>query len=244
MTRGQQEHIANIFVRTWQRPPTEAEFEALIRDHVREEIAVREGLAMGFDEGDSVIRRRLRQKLELLSDEIVGLGEPDDGQLQTFLDENSEQFALDSIYDLRQVYISRERRGENAESDAGAILEQLRQSSDDAWQSVGDPLTLPDQFRAVRVGELEQILGEQFVDGLLGLETNAWSGPVESVYGFHLVMIDSFVPGRSPRLAEVRERVKSEWFAAQRLLATEKLYEQLDEKYNIVIEPPSDGADS
>ena len=237
VTRGQQEHMVNVFMRTWQRPPTEQEFAALVRDHVREEIAFREGLAMGFDEGDTVIRRRMRQKLELLSDEIVGLNEPDDATLQAFLEQNADSFILEATYDLRHIYVSRDRRGDEAETDALELLAEVRTLPEDAWEALGDPLPLPDRFSAVRAGELERILGQQFSEGLEGLEEGVWSGPVESGFGYHLVMIDAFVPGRMPELDEVRERVKTEWFAQQRLQATEQLYEQLAQKYSIEIEP-------
>ena len=61
--------LAQVFQRTWQRPPTQGELEGLIDDHIREEVLVREALALGLDRDDVIIRRRLRQKMEFLSDE-------------------------------------------------------------------------------------------------------------------------------------------------------------------------------
>ena len=66
ITPGLVEHLASGFARTWQQPPTDEELKGLIDEHVKEEIATREAVAMGLDEDDTIIRRRLRQKLEFL----------------------------------------------------------------------------------------------------------------------------------------------------------------------------------
>ena len=65
------------FTRTWQRPPTREELEGLIRDRVREEVYYREALALGLDKDDMVIRRRLRQKMEFVTDDVVARGSTD-----------------------------------------------------------------------------------------------------------------------------------------------------------------------
>ena len=69
--------MAATFTRTWQRPPTETELKGLVDDYVREEIATREALAMGLDRDDTVIRRRLRQKLEFLVEDSPDAGAGD-----------------------------------------------------------------------------------------------------------------------------------------------------------------------
>lgn len=239
VSQGQQEHMLNVFARTWQRPPTQQEFEGLIRDFVREEIAYREGKAMGFDEGDTIIRRRMRQKLELLTDEIVGLDEPTDAELQQFLDENREQFRLDSEMDLRQVYFSTDRRGENASGDAASALELLKSDEETDWSALGDPFPLGNYFHQLRSSEIGRQFGQEFIGGIAGLEAGVWHGPVDSAYGTHLVFIENLVPGRDPDLAEVRDRVRSEWFVQRRSQATDDLYEAMAEKYTISIEPLS-----
>ena len=66
ITPGQIDSLAATFVRTWQRPPTEVELKGLVDDHVRNEMATREAVALGLDRDDTVIGRRLRQKLEFL----------------------------------------------------------------------------------------------------------------------------------------------------------------------------------
>ena len=86
VTQATIENLVTGFSRTWQRPPTEDELLALARDYIREEAAYREALALGLDRDDMIVRRRLQQKLEFLSDDLATRKEPSDVELQTFLE--------------------------------------------------------------------------------------------------------------------------------------------------------------
>src|SRR3990172_3606014 len=85
VTEGQIASMWEGFTRIWQRPPTSEELEGLIRDRVREEVYYREALALGLDKDDLIIRRRLRQKMEFISDDIVTLAQPTDAELGAYL---------------------------------------------------------------------------------------------------------------------------------------------------------------
>src|SRR5512137_1395077 len=85
LTAGQIEHLAAGFAKTWQRPPTEVELKGMLDDWVREEIAVREAMAAGLDRDDTVIRRRLRQKLEFVVEDVVAAAPPAEQELQAWL---------------------------------------------------------------------------------------------------------------------------------------------------------------
>ena len=100
ISRGQQENLLNTFSRTWQRPPTPQEYQGLLQDYIRQEIAYRESQAMSLDQDDIVIRRRLRQKLELLAEDIASLAVPSGDELQTHLDDNPEYFQYGYILSL------------------------------------------------------------------------------------------------------------------------------------------------
>jgi hypothetical protein len=240
ISRGQQEHLVNMFSRTWQRPPTPQEFQGLLKDYLRQEIAYREALKMGLEQGDIIIRRRMRQKLELLTDEIVSFSEPGDTDLQNYLEENREVFRMEPVFDLRQIYISLDKRGTAADEFAQSLLDQLRQDQGESvlvdWKELGDSLPLPSELKSARSSEISRQFGQQFTDSLIGVEQREWTGPVLSGYGLHLVMIDQFTPARDPALEEVRERVKIEWMEKRRRNATDELYDQLAENYEIEIE--------
>ena len=57
----------------WQRPPTAEEMRNLVEDKVRQEILYREGLALGLDRGDTIVKRRLAQKMEFLIRRCIGV---------------------------------------------------------------------------------------------------------------------------------------------------------------------------
>jgi hypothetical protein len=238
LTRGQQEHLITAFSRTWQRPPTAAEFNGLVEDWLREEIAYRESRQMGLDSNDTIIRRRLRQKLETLADDIVSMSEPSDEQLQAYLQENSEAFQAEPRYTLQQVYFSPDRRGEQAAQDAEQALLLLNTGGELINPAdIGDPLPLPRQLEQEREAAIAAQFGQVFVDGLRGLETGEWQGPLRSGYGLHLVRIERYSPGRPLTLDEARAQVQRDWANQQRQQAMDMLYQRLGERYTFTIEP-------
>jgi hypothetical protein len=245
ISRGQQENLLNTFSRTWQRPPTPQEFQGLLQDYVRQELAYRESQAMGLDQDDIVVRRRLRQKLELLAEDIASLAAPTTQDLQTYLDEHPFDFAVEPRLTLRQVYFSRDRRGAVTEQDALQLLQRISTAGPEGdFEQLGDPLPLPAELRDVRESEVARLFGTVFTDGLQGLETGRWAGPVESGFGLHLVFIETREAGRIPQLDEVRDAVQREWLSQRREQAIDRLYERLAENYTIEIAPLIDGAAS
>jgi hypothetical protein len=92
VTPGQIDAMASGFARTWQRPPTEEELKGLLDDHVREEIATREAMALGLDRDDTVIRRRLRQKFEFIAEDSIDATPPTEADLQRWLDAHPADF--------------------------------------------------------------------------------------------------------------------------------------------------------
>lgn len=237
ISKGQQENLLNTFSRTWQRPPTPQEFQGLLKDYIRQEIAYRESKEMGLEQDDIVIRRRLRQKLELLAEDIASLVAPSDEELQSYLDTHIEEFMVEPRLTLRQVYFSRDRRGADAEQDAQQLLQRITTDGPEGqFDQLGDPLPLPPELNDLREGEIARLFGTVFTDGLKGIETGRWSGPVESGFGIHLVFIEERVEGRAPELNEVRDAVQREWLSKRRLESVDGLYERLAENYTIEIE--------
>lgn len=237
ISRGQQENLLNTFGRTWQRPPTPEEFQGLLQDYVRQEIAYRESVAMGLDQDDIVIRRRLRQKLELLAEDVASLAAPTDQDLQSYLEANAEDFAIEPRLTFSHVYFSRDRRGDDAALDAAQLLQRIASDGPAGdFEQFGDPLPLPFELRDIREGEVARLFGTLFTDGLKGLESGQWSGPVESGFGLHLVFVEAREAGRLPRLPEVRDAVQREWLSERRREAVESLYQRLTENYSIEIE--------
>ena len=128
VTPGHLEHLLVSFTRTWQRPPTAQELAGLIDDYIREEVLYREAVAMGLDRDDTIVRRRLRQKLEFLTEETAAMAAPSDEELQTFLQQHLDAFRVEPRLAFRHVYLRRDRRGDAANAEARHLLTQLTRS--------------------------------------------------------------------------------------------------------------------
>jgi hypothetical protein len=241
VTQGTLENLTTGFTRTWQRPPTEEELRGLVRDYIREEAAYREAVAMGLDRDDTVVRRRLRQKLEFLSDDLASRAEPAEADLQKFLQTHSSLFESEPRFSFRQVYLNPQVHGANLQRDAALLLAELRHAEPQTNNSnAGDPFLLPQVFQDAPLSEVKQELGDQFASALGGFPPGQWQGPVKSAYGSHLVIITEQREGRLPPLAEVRGVVRREWLNAMRTETTDRFYEGLLSRYTVKIEPPEE----
>lgn len=233
------ERLAAGWKKTRMRPPTMVELEGLIEEHIREEIYYRQALAMGLDRDDTIVRRRLRQKMEFLSQDLAAQVDPTEEELQAYLEENGDSFRLEPRISFQHIYFSRDQRGDEALSDAVHLLARLRRGGGTMdTATLGDLLPLPNYYESLPKRQVTNLFGRDFAAQLLTLELSAWQGPVQSGYGFHLVLIHERTDPKTPELAEVRDKVIREWREAHRRATNEELYQQLRERYTVVIERP------
>lgn len=228
--------LAAQFQKTWQRAPTDAELERLVEGYVREEIYYREALALGLDQDDPVVRRRLQQKLQFITDDMAVIEQPEDSELQQYLDANPDLYRRPSVYSFVQVYLNPEVRGERLAADAEALLAGLRDGSVDA-SAAGDPTLLQPSFRQETRRYVARALGQRFVDQLDVLPTASWQGPLQSGYGLHLVYLEERVEGAMPPLAEVRDAVLRDWNAQRRRQLNDDIYQEFRKRYEVVVDP-------
>lgn len=243
VTEGKVRSLAQLFQRTWQRPPTQQELDGLIRDHVDEEVFYREALAMGLDRNDTLIRRRLRQKLEFVAEDLADAVEPTDDELRQHLADNPEQYRLESRTTFTQIYFSPQRRGESLDKDVQLALDALSAAGDEVdLMQFGDPTLLPTYRENLRESEIADLMGGGFGRELMEVEAGVWAGPIESSYGVHLVRVQERTAGRTPSLNEVRDAVRRGWFAQRRAQSKQKFYDSLRERYEVIIEMPGEEA--
>ncbi len=239
VTQGQLASMREGFTRTWQRPPTRTEREGLTRDRVREEVYYREALALGLDRDDSIIRRRLRQKMEFVTDDIVAQAQPTDDELHAYLQAHPDKFRVEQQFTFRQLYLNPEKHGEHLARDTAQLLAKLSQAGGDTgFAAMGDPFMLENTFTAVPAGEVTKQFGDTFTAKLGEMSPGQWQGPVESGFGVHVVFLAERTPGRLPPLKDVRESVSGEWDSARRLEANEKIYREMLKRYTVTIENP------
>jgi len=222
------------FTKTWQRPPTEEEANGLVEDLVRNEIYYREAMAIGLDRDDSVIRRRMRQKMEFILEDITAQTEPTEEELLTYMKKHPDSYLVDPQIAFRHVYVNVDKRGKNAGTDALEILAQLNAGADP--EAVGDPILLDAEIKLSPLWDIKKQFGEEFSRNLLEPKSGKWEGPVRSGYGLHLVLVTKRVGGRLPELKEVREMVKRDWTFARQKELKDAAYAKLRERYVVIVE--------
>ncbi len=230
------EVLAGTFERSWLRKPSPVEMQGLVQDHLKEEILYREALALGLDKNDPIIRRRLRQKMEFLNQDISDPPKASDEVLQQFLDKHKDRFTKPPKMSFQQVFFSFGSSGQG-KVNAAARLARLGGLSpgETDLATIGDPTLLTKAMRDVDPTAIGRIFGSEFAKQLFTLPTKEWVGPIKSGFGFHLVYIFQIMPGSAPSLAEVRKAVEGEWLAEQREIANERFFKILHDRYTIEI---------
>jgi len=231
---GQQEQLAANFKRTWMRPATDAELASLIENYVREEVFYREALAMGLDQSDTVVRQRMRLKLEFILEDLSS-EEVADEVLLGYLQEHPDKFRTQPQVSFKQLYLNPDRHADLA-AEAQAVLAGLNEGA--APESMGDPTLIPYEYKLATQGEIERSLGERFALDVVELEPgDDWVGPMYSAYGGHLLKVSARVDARLPELAEIRALVEREYLAERRKELKDLAYAKLREGYDVTIEP-------
>ncbi len=230
--------LAATFQRTWLRPPTRGELDGLVRDFVDEEILYREGLALGLDRDDLVIRRRLRQKMEFLHTDLAEQEKPAEAELAAFLSANRERFQEPARLSFRHVFVSPDAGSSAARHRANELLRKLRAGGSESLVE-GDPTLLPRTMVKASERDVASVFGAGFAGDVLALAGNDWTGPVASSYGLHLVRVDERVPARMPELEQIRRQVEREYETAQRAEANQRFLQELRERYQVEIRMPS-----
>ena len=216
------------FEASWNRPPTEEEVQALIDASIREEVLVREARKLGLDQDDQVIRARLAQKMDFLTDAIAASVEPEPEVLQAFLEGNPERFATSAQLAFEQVFL-----GETAEHDAvaSAINEA---DTGDTWRSMGTATLLPRSMPLTVTRVIDANFGNGFSSELAMQETGIWFGPVQSAYGTHIVRVTEKTAAELPPLKDIKDAVLLEWRRETGAELAKAQYESFASHYRVV----------
>jgi hypothetical protein len=229
------DRLAEGFSRTWHRPPAADELEAQIRDYIREEVLYRTALALGLDKDDTIIRRRLRQKMEFLFEDAVP--PPQEADLRAYLEAHPEKFRTQPLISFQQIFVS-QTRGATAEADARQILARLIGGAAGAANE-GDPLLLSEGFNRTPLDRIAALFGDSFAQAVAQSAPGGWVGPLRSGYGLHLVLVTAVEPGKLPPFEQVRSAVEREWFAERRAAVQAAQYQSLLAGYGVIVQKPA-----
>jgi len=233
---GELRWLRETFANQWRREPTSEELNGLVASLLEEELLAREARALGLDQNDTIVRRRLAQKLNFLVEDTSHLVEPTDEELRQFYSANIERFQRAPRVSFTQIFFNPQLR-QKADSDAKAALISL---SDRAGQgdapAVGDPLLLEANVQDVDQQSLSNMFGAEFAEAVFALRTGAWSGPIKSGFGVHLVRVTNFVRAAPPSFEAVRDKVLEEWRRQRECEMKASYLAKLREKYSVVID--------
>ena len=231
---GRIESLSQQFKSTWSRPPTEQELAGLIDSYVHDEVLYREGLAMGLDADDPVIKRRVRQKLEVMSEESGNQQAPSDTELSAYLSKHADKFRQAPIVSFEQVFFSGEGTVTEVERQSREAVAALNQGADPA--GIGQPTMLPARVADMPLDLVARDFGEEFAKKLGALPLSVWQGPVASGFGAHVVRITARRPAELPPLAAIRPQVLREWENDRRVRNRAQAYQSMLKNYEVVID--------
>lgn len=233
-----------VFQSQWRRDPTPDELRQLVEDRVREEVLYREALALGIDKDDTIVRRRMAQKMQFLAEDVAASREPTSAELGKWYEANRDQFAMPPRVSFRHLYFSPDRRGARARDDAAAALTQLAGQAEDSSLAapLADAFMFQEYYRDRAPDFLGKEFGPNFALAVAKSPPGSWQGPIESGFGWHLVFVDTLIPGRVPAFEEIEDDVKKAWLAEQRAQAWDKAYRDMRAKYMVLLPAPAENA--
>lgn len=221
-------NLATQWEQTWRRPPSPQELDSLIRDYIKEEIYFREGMRIGLDNDDPIIRRRLRTKMEFLATAEVENSEPSDTDLRRYYARNKSRYAQKADYSFDQKFLG------EAPDDARATIAALNKNAPISTQ----PLSLPASVDTAAFDAIRRDFGDDFANSLREQPVGVWSGPVRSGFGWHAVRVRAVSVAAVPPLSAIRQRVSNDWRADTRAAREAAAYQALLDGYTIRIARP------
>ncbi|RKX35844.1 MAG: hypothetical protein DRP71_02205 [Verrucomicrobia bacterium] len=234
--------LEELWVMQWRRPPTPEELKGSLDGYIREEILYREALLLGLEKNDTIIRRRLSQKMEFLSSDLADMSNPTASELEVFYQDNAEDYLDPTRYTFTQFFLSPDRRGETATDDAGRLIEDLNAGSLSTVEIAErtDRFMLPREFINQSATQIGRTFGTGFADGFENLPIEKWTGPFRSGYGLHVVRIESKTKESQPSLESIEDRVRQDFTFRRRRDMNDAVFDKLAQSYEIRFDLPDD----
>jgi PPIC-type PPIASE domain len=232
VTAADAEWLKGMWTRQRHRPPTDEEFSGLVIDHLKEEVFSREARALELDVGDTVVRRRLAQKMEFLLQDTIRTAQPTEADLRALYETRPDLTRIPPRVSFTQVFFQREQGDGRARASLAALSDANAEPDEQ-----GDRLLLGDTFTEQDEQTLSNLFGAAFARAVLALPVGRWSGPIESAYGLHLVKVTEALPTPALSFPEVQLRLVDEWRRERQETANADLTKGLLRKYRLVVDP-------
>jgi len=232
VAEAQLDHLTLTWKQLWDREPTPQELTRLVNDYIREEVLYREAIELGLDSDDTIVRRRMAQKMAFLS-KGAAPNDPTDEELRDWYDGNRQRYEFPDTVSFSHIYFSTEKRGPGAFDDAKETLAGLKKEASPPSRAPerGDRFMTRYDFVSIGEQDLRNLFGGEFTLGVFELDSGAWHGPLESSYGVHLVHLTERSDRHVPEFEVVRTSVEMDWMQEQIQSANRALRGVLSRKY-------------
>ena len=217
------------------REPTRQDLRDQVNQLIREQILSREAVAMGLDEGDIVVRRRLVQKVEFLFKDLSAMTEPTEDDLRNYYTENRPKYEIPPQVTFSQAYFSIDSRGVDGAKQAAQALTKEGHDPSKA-STLGDASMLPPECAQCSTREIINRFGKDFAKAVKNLEPGSWYGPIRSTYGFHAVYIYARQEAILPKLDNIIDRVRNDWMFENQEENARRVYGEIRSRYRVLLE--------
>lgn len=234
ISAGDVQWLAMNWTTQWRRPPTHEELRGLTEDYLNEQLLAREARALGLEDNDVIVRRRLAQKLTFLIEDTTRRAEPTEHQLQQYYEANADRFRSDARISFEHIYFSPERRADAGSDATEALKLLLTEGAGSSVTELGDRLLIESRFSDETEQSTSNAFGPGFARSVFLLDTGKWNGPIQSEYGVHLVRVSTLSQAQLPPLSKIQERVTAEWKREQEIRAKDRHRAELRKKYDVI----------
>jgi peptidyl-prolyl cis-trans isomerase C len=221
------------------RQPTIEELRGQVNQLIREQVLSREALSMGLDDGDTVVRRRLAQKMDFMFKNLSSIPDPTDEVLQAYLRDNLSTYEIPGRITFTHIYFNTDKRGEEgAEKAVRQLLVKLNagKSAPRDVSGLGDPFLLQSRYSNKTMPEIRREFGRGFAEDIQDQVIHTWQGPVRSGYGMHAVRVEARLDAELPEFIELEEALKSDWMVERQRELAGETYEKLRKRYQVLVE--------
>jgi len=218
------------------------QLKRLIDDYVREEALHREAAALGLGRNDYVIKRRMIQKVDFITqgfaEAVVKLSEDD---INAYYEANRKRYSIPAFITFTHVFFGTENRTPSeAMALAQAKLAELRRQAvpfSDAPKH-GERFPYGVNYVERTRDHVESHFGPETTQALFDLEPDesVWRGSFLSPYGAHLVMSVNKNDARIPALEDVRGRVEADLKSERKKAQSEKAVKAIVDTYTVEVD--------
>jgi peptidyl-prolyl cis-trans isomerase C len=233
ITPQREAQLANRYALQFGASPSPTTLTQLVEQEIEEEILFRRGVALGLDRDDEIVRRRVVQKMQFLLHDVQAPPEPQEVELSAYFDRHAERYQTPPRVTFSHVYVSADPGDDVARARARHALERLNQGEEAS--RLGDPFPDLYHFAAYEPEQVYRLFGRSEVAAAaFSVPSERWMGPYRSVYGWHLIRVESKQEARQPAFAEVRERVRTDYLLDEQQRRNLAAFNELASEYQVV----------